>query len=178
MIDALFKLLSNLFDFDKEPNEAIKDIIAPKKEAKKKKPKNTLVLELTRTWYTAASTIGELTIDGKFECYILEDADRLRKRRKKEYGKTAIPRGTYEIRLTYSPRFKKKLPLLANVPGFTGIRIHAGNTAEDTEGCLLPGLTRSENFVGQSKRALGKLIKQLERAEREGKRIIIKVGPL
>jgi hypothetical protein len=178
MIDAIFQFLARLFEFDKEPDEAIRAVLAPKKEAKKQRPKNTLVLELTRIWYTAMSTIGELTIDDRFECYILEDADRLKKRRKKVYGKTAIPRGTYEVRLTYSPRFKKKLPVLANVPGFTGIRIHAGNTPEDTEGCLLPGLTRSENFVGLSKRAFGKLIRKLEGAEREGKRIIIKVGPL
>lgn len=149
-----------------------------KKVAKAKKLKDTVVLTLDRIWFTARSTIGKLMIDGEFECYILEDFDRLAKGEKKIYGETAIPRGTYEIRLTYSPRFKKKLPLLVNVPGFTGIRIHAGNTAKDTAGCLLPGTTRSENFVGQSKRAFNKLYEKLERAKQEGKQIIIEVDPI
>jgi hypothetical protein len=122
------------------------------------------------------STIGKLYIDGKYECFILEDFDRLSKGRKKIRGITAIPGGTYEISITYSPKFKRKLPVLRNVPGFTGIRIHAGNTAKDTEGCLLPGTTRSEDFVGQSKRAFNKLYRKLERAKREGKTIKIEVG--
>jgi len=136
---------------------------------------NTLKLVLDRVWYTKYSTIGELSIDGKFECYILEDYDRLRHNRRKKHGETAIPRGTYEVRLTYSSRFKKTLPLLISVPRFRGIRIHAGNTAKDTEGCLLPGTTRSENSVGQSKRAFNKLFKKLEKAKRENKQITIEV---
>jgi len=154
----------------------ILELIASLLKTQASKPTMTLLLD--RIWFTEHSTIGELSIDGEFECYILEDYDRLSKGENKVYGKTAIPRGTYEIKLSYSPRFKKKLPLLTNVPGFTGIRIHAGNTAKDTEGCLLPGRTRSENFVGQSKRAFNSLIKKLESAEREGKRIIIQVEPI
>jgi hypothetical protein len=138
-------------------------------------PNNELFLVLERKWYTKKSTIGELSIDGKFECYILEDYDRLSKARKKVYGETAIPRGTYTIRLNKSPRFKRILPLLISVPGFSGIRIHAGNTAKDTEGCLLPGTTRRKDFVGQSKRAFSKLYKKLERAKSENRKIIMEI---
>lgn len=138
----------------------------------------TMVLVLDRIWYTEKSTVGALYIDGKYECFILEDSDRLKKNRRKVYGETAIPRGTYEIRLNYSRKFKRILPLLSNVPGFSGIRIHAGNTARDTEGCLLPGVTRGTNSVGQSKRAFKKLYKKLERAKSDNKKIIIKIDPL
>lgn len=165
MIKQLLQFLQDLFHFDKEPQDALNEVLTP--------PIMTLILD--RIWFTRRATIGELSIDGEFECYILEDFDRLKKGGKKVYGTTAIPKGTYKIRLTYSPRFKKKLPILLNVPGFTGIRIHAGNTAKDTEGCLLPGLTKSENFVGQSKRAFGKLYTKLKRAKKENKRIIIKI---
>lgn len=140
--------------------------------------KKQMILILDRVWCTEKSTIGQLYIDGWNECLILEDYDRLKKNRRKVYGETAIPRGTYEIRLNYSRKFKRILPLLSNVPGFSGIRIHAGNTARDTEGCLLPGVTRGTNSVGQSKRAFKKLYKKLERAKSDNKKIIIKIDPL
>lgn len=96
-----------------------------------------------RKWKSAACTISELSIEGKFHCYILEDAVRevpgMPVAQWKIPGKTAIPAGTYEVVITQSARFKRDLPLLLDVPGFAGIRIHPGNTAEDTEGCLLPG---------------------------------------
>jgi len=177
VVEKLLKLLEVFFNGKNTVKPAVTTVKKHSKPKKKKSPP-TLTLVLDRIWFTGESTIGELKIDGQFECYILEDFDRLSKGGKKVYGQTAIPKGTYDIRLTYSPRFKKKLPLLVNVPGFTGIRIHAGNTAKDTEGCLLPGSTRSQNFVGQSKRAFNKLYTKLERAKQEGKRIIIKVDPI
>lgn len=92
-------------------------------------------------------TLSELLVDGKLQCYCIEDKDRgLHSGMSEEeiakikvYAKTAIPTGRYEIAITYSNRFKQYLPLLMGVKGFTGIRIHAGNTAEHTEGCILPG---------------------------------------
>ncbi len=79
----------------------------------------------------------------KRECYILEDVVREIAGKPvqswKVAGKTAIPAGRYRIAWSYSPRFKKFTPELIGVPGFTGIRIHAGNTGSHTEGCLLPG---------------------------------------
>lgn len=127
-------------------------------------------LKLVRKNFTQVSTIGELFIDGKFECFILEDIDRGLDQRMetgtiksiKVYGKTAIPKGRYEIAITYSNRFKKKLPLLLDVKGFEGIRIHPGNTAADTEGCLLPGTMAGENRVLNSRVAFDNLLHQLE----------------
>lgn len=120
---------------------------------------------LRRQWCTPNSTIGELYIkDGDNElrqCFIMEDV--LRPPGIKIKGKTAIPAGVYEVTINPSARFKKMLPLLLNVPMFEGIRIHPGNTAADTEGCLLPGRTREVDFVGQSNVAFQALFLKLER---------------
>jgi len=93
-------------------------------------------LELTRSVKTNKSTIGELTVNGVFECFILEDKDRgLRKDMPiselivmKIKTRTAIPTGRYEIVVSFSDKFQKMLPLLLDVPAFAGIRIHPGNT--------------------------------------------------
>lgn len=87
-------------------------------------------------------TLGRLYIDGRFECFTLEDEYRGDDPSKKVKAETAIPCGTYPLKLTHSPRFGRVLPLVENVPGFVGIRIHAGNDADDTEGCLLVGTSR------------------------------------
>lgn len=105
-------------------------------------------------------TLGKLYIDGEFFCYTCED----KVRPKKIYGQTAIPAGTYRVSLTPSTRFKRVLPLLHDVPGFEGIRIHAGNTHEDTEGCVLVGLTRTANGVGDSRKAMELLMPKLKAA--------------
>ncbi len=133
-------------------------------------------ITIKRTDYTAVSTIGEFWLDGKFFCYCLEDTDRqlfstdpLTKIQKvKVYGKTAIPKGRYKVVITMSNRFKRLLPLLLNIPGWEGVRIHPGNTAENTEGCLLPGLTRGQNFVGNSRTAFASLYKQIEEGLKQG----------
>ena len=103
-------------------------------------------LTLNRIALRSTYTIGRLYVDGNYFCDTLEDTVRdLNKNgkfdngEKKVYAKTAIPYGTYEIKWTYSPRFKKYTPQLMNVPSFEGIRIHAGNSSTDTEGCLLLG---------------------------------------
>jgi len=120
---------------------------------------------LKRLHKTSNSTIGELSIDGKFECYTLEDVER----ESKIYGKTAIPKGTYEIVMTMSNRFKVVLPLLLNVKNYEGVRIHAGNSAKDTEGCILLGQTRSIDFIGNSKMALAKFLQKLKTGLNNGK---------
>jgi hypothetical protein len=130
-------------------------------------------LTLNRVTRTDTSTIGELSIDGgERECYILEDRDRRLTqdtpiaviKTNKVFGKTCIPSGRYEVVVTFSARFKKPLPLLMNVPGFDGIRIHPGNTAENTLGCLLPGSTKDKDFVGGSKVAFEKLFSKIKAA--------------
>lgn len=135
-------------------------------------------LDLIAFIKTPISTISKLFVDGAFECYVLEDTDRGLQNgmtpfyinQVKQKGKTAIPAGYYEIVITQSNRFKRPLPLLLNVKGFEGIRIHPGNTAEHTEGCLLPGKTFRANFVGQSKLAFEALFEKLKNAK--GKIII------
>ena len=96
-------------------------------------------LTLLREPTIGASTFGVLFVDGRFECFTLEDALR---EGPKVHGETAIPAGTYGVQVTFSPRFRRRLPLLLGVPGFEGIRIHPGNHHEDTEGCILVGLRR------------------------------------
>lgn len=119
-------------------------------------------LELKRKWFTPESTIGELFVNGVFECFILED--RYRPGEPKVYGKTAISSGRYEVKITPSPRFKRDLPLLLKVPGFEGVRIHPGNVPADTEGCLLPGKVRDTDRVLESRTAFEALFTKLKSA--------------
>ena len=120
-------------------------------------------IQIKRLHKTDKSTIGELTIDGKFECYTLEDIERGVKIK----SETAIPKGTYKVIINQSNRFKRFLPLLLKVKGFEGIRIHAGNTNHDTEGCILVGRTRSIDFIGQSRKAFDSLFKKMQDSKEE-----------
>ena len=99
---------------------------------------------LTRTHFGPNSTLGKLIAYGTpLIAYTLEDAVReipgMPVSEWKIKGRTAIPVGAYDLVITYSNRFKRLMPLLVDVPGFEGVRIHAGNTHEDTEGCVLVG---------------------------------------
>ena len=105
-------------------------------------------LELKRIAFAPKSTLGALYVDGRFECWILEDFVRPEGAAKVP-GATAIPAGVYEVKITHSPRFGRPLPLVVGVPGFEGIRIHAGNTHRDTEGCLLPGTSAARGPSGE-----------------------------
>ena len=115
-------------------------------------------------------TIGNLYIDDQYLCNTLEDTDRGLKdsqpllyiKAKKIFSKTAIPTGTYKVELTYSPRFKRVLPLIVGVKGFDGIRIHQGNFHKDTEGCILVGKNTFKGGISESKETLDKLLKKLE----------------
>ena len=100
-------------------------------------------LLLQRIAQTPEYTIGRLYIDDKFFCNTLEDAVR----EEKIAGKTAIPEGIYNVVVNRSPKFKRDLPLLLDVPNFEGIRIHRGNTAKDTSGCILVGLNKVKGKV-------------------------------
>lgn len=108
-------------------------------------------VEVKRTFKGTEYTIGHLYIDGAYFCDTLEDTVRTDK---KIAGKTAIPAGTYKVKKTMSPRFKTVLPEILNVPNFTGVRIHSGNTAKDTDGCLLLGLNKAKGVVLNSKNAM------------------------
>ena len=98
-------------------------------------------------------THGDLFIDGEWECYTLEDVVRPEKIK----GETAIPEGNYRITLEHSPRFGPDTITVNNVPGFSGVRIHAGNTEADTEGCPLVGQVRADASILKSRAALDAL---------------------
>ena len=124
--------------------------------------------------------IGKLYIDGVYFCDTLEDADRglddkMSEEEIKElkvYGETAIPSGIYPVTITYSNKFKKNLPLISNVKGYSGIRIHSGNTAKDTLGCILVGRNKEVGKVLQSRVTFNALFNILSRSK---ERIIIDI---
>lgn len=120
-----------------------------------------MLITIKRLYKTENSVIGELLIDGIFECYTLEDIERPVKIK----GETAIPKGTYKVIINQSNRFKRLLPLLIDVPNFEGVRIHSGNSNHDTEGCILVGQTRNKNYIGQSRKAFDKLFKKMQMAK-------------
>lgn len=133
-------------------------------------------LTLKRIALRPTYTIGKLYIDDVYFCDTIEDTVRdLNKNgkfdngEKKVHSKTAIPYGTYEIKWTYSPRFKKYTPQLMNVPSFEGIRIHAGNTSADTEGCLILGKNKQVGKVINSRDTINKFYPIIKEACSNGK---------
>ena len=129
-------------------------------------------LEVKRFMCGATCTIGELFVDGEPECYTLEDVVRP-EGAPKVYGETAIPYGTYQVIITHSQRFQRDMPLLVGVPDFEGIRIHPGNTAADTHGCLLVGETHTFQSVNSSKLAYDKLFPKIRDAIASGEEVTI-----
>lgn len=101
-------------------------------------------ISVIRDIFLKDRTLGEMLVDGKHFCYTLEDVVRPAGSAKVP-GQTAIPAGTYAVKITYSTRFKQNMLQLMNVPGFDGIRIHGGNKPEDTEGCILAAYSRDVN---------------------------------
>lgn len=114
-------------------------------------------VKLIRSFKGPDYTIGKLYIDGKYFCDTLEDAVR----KVKIPGKTAIPAGTYFCVWSHSPRFGRILPELIDVLNYTGVRIHTGNTADDTEGCILVGENKVKGKVINSKATFEKLEQEL-----------------
>lgn len=136
-------------------------------------PARNMELLLQRVTLNPESTIGELSIDGKFECYTLED--RVREPGLKVYGATAIAPGRYRVLISFSQRFKTYLPILLKVPQFEGIRIHAGNTSADTEGCILVGTGRGRRMIYQSRKAMSALMPKITDAIASGRAVWIEV---
>lgn len=139
-------------------------------------------LELERRFLGESYTIGSLSIDGKKFCDTLEDRVRdLNKNgvfdgdEKKVYGETAIPYGTYDVVVDYSPKFKRELPRLQNVRHFEGILIHRGNTAEDSAGCILVGENKVKGKVINSTPYEKELVRILKEAQDRNEPIIIKI---
>ena len=120
---------------------------------------------IIRKEFTDISTIGRMLLDGEPYWFTLEDAVR----DEKISGKTAIPYGKYEVIINKSVRFKKDMPLLLNVPGFSGIRIHSGNTSADTEGCILIGTTKGKDSISGSRQAFAVFMRLLQAGLKTGK---------
>ncbi len=143
-----------------------------------------MIITIDRAWKKAGYTISRIYVNGMlFGCNAMEDTDRgLRSdmplseiKAKKVYGQTAIPSGEYECAYTYSARFKKMLPLLLNVKGFEGVRIHSGNSAKDTEGCILCGKNDKVGWVSDSRFWTNKLIQTMKTAWDKKEKVIIKI---
>lgn len=132
-------------------------------------------LLLERRYKKPGYTVGRLYMDGVFLCDTLEDRVRDLSREKKIAGKTAIPAGCYEVIVNISPKFKRKLPRLLNVPGFEGILIHRGNTPEDTAGCILVGENKAVGKVLNSTPYEVRLTEMIERAQTAGESITIEI---
>jgi len=129
-------------------------------------------IKVKRIQFTDESTIGEMFINGKFQCYTLEDKDRglmdsmslAEIKVRKIFGVTCIPYGKYRVVLSMSPKFGKVLPEIQGVKGYSGIRIHTGNTAKDSLGCLLVGKKRAYNQIFESTAAMRELMLLLDKA--------------
>jgi hypothetical protein len=130
-------------------------------------------LKLIRRWFSDKATVGELYVNDEWECFPLED--RWRGSEPKVAGSTCIPEGTYKVVIDMSARFKRMMPRLLRVPGFEGIRIHSGNTDHDTEGCILVGMFKREDFVGDSRTAFALIFSLINSALRVGQEVTIEI---
>ena len=140
-------------------------------------------LTLERKWPKSSYTIGNFYINGQYFCNSLEDKDRGLTQDMDENtifdikvkGSTAIPKGTYKVEYTYSPKYKKYMLQVMNVPGFAGIRIHAGNTYKDTEGCILLGKNTKVGELTCSRATIMQLNEIVKAAIHGGQKIEIEI---
>lgn len=140
-------------------------------------------LKLIREHFNEKETIGKLYVNNVLFSFTLEptfrelisDMSEDEIKRQKIYGVTAIPKGSYHVILTYSKRFQKILPELLHVKGFNGVRIHAGNYAKDTHGCILLGNYNGGNYVTESRQYVERLIKMMQGSINDDEGIIIKI---
>ena len=140
-------------------------------------------LEIKRTKLLPTHTIGQLYIDGEYFCFTLEDVVREVEgqpvEKWKVWGETAIPKGRYRVSLQDSPKFGKDTVTINRVPGFSYIRIHAGNTHKDTEGCPIIGFALTENNIikpGTTRPAVAELKRQVREAIDAGEEVYITIG--
>lgn len=138
-------------------------------------------IEVKRFEYGTNWTIGRMYIDEFYVCYTLEGTHReipgVPVEQWKVPGKTAIPIGTYPVTCTFSNHFQRDLPLLGEVSGYEGVRIHPGNTDRDTEGCILVGTTwAGTDFIGQSKVAFDHVYEMITEALKRKELITLEVS--
>lgn len=142
-----------------------------------------MLIEITRSWFSEKSSISDVHINGVHAYYCCEDVARALG--VKIHGKTAIPEGSYSVKMTMSNRFKIMMPLVYNRPDLSvvdakgakweGIRIHVGNTDVDTDGCLLFGKVKGVDSVSQSKDAIAEFYKLMTDAEAKGEKITLTI---
>ena len=124
-------------------------------------------------------TFGKLSVDGAYQCETLEDIVREVEGAPvgnwKVPGDTAIPRGKYRVIVNHSQRFYRAMPLLLNVPGWDGVRIHPGNVEADTEGCILVGTERSDVGILHSRDAFNALFADIKEALAAGEQVWIEI---
>lgn len=143
-------------------------------------------LILNRKWLKENYTIGKLFIEGKLFSDVLEDkvrelhdfnhdGDFMDPEEGKKYGETAIPCGRYQIIVSHSPKLKRRLPLLLNVEGFEGIRIHAGASAKNSEGCILVGKNTKPGRLENGGYYETTLIQLMDKAVLNGEQIWITI---
>ena len=115
-------------------------------------------IKVDRIYKGESYTIGKMYLNGEYFCDTLEDAIRP----VKIPNETAIPAGTYKVEVIYSPRFKRNLPLLVDVPNYTGIRIHNGSNKDHTSGCILVGFNTSKGILSDSRKISDQLTEKLK----------------
>jgi len=147
---------------------------------------NSLEFSLVRRGFAETYTIGKLSADQEYVCDTLEDKVRdLHDRNHdgdfddpgegKIYGETAIKYGRYQIIMTYSPKFKKRMPELLGVEGFTSIRIHRTVTAKGVEGCIGVGLNKKKGQLIDGPYFENLICRMIDTAIDEGKKVFITI---
>ena len=124
---------------------------------------------IDRKWKKDTYTIGRVFIDDEFFANSMEDRDRgLTKdmplkeiQRIKVYGETAIPTGEYDVQMTYSPKYRRMMPEILNVPGWIGVRMHSMNTAKDSEGCIGYGKNDKPGWISNSRATMREFERRL-----------------
>jgi hypothetical protein len=134
-----------------------------------------MLLEVKRLYKKDTYTIGVLVVDGEKFSDTLEDKVRDLKSEKKVYGETAIPAGKYKVVMSMSSKFKRVMPYLENVPQFTGIMIHPGNTIKDTLGCILVGENKKKGQLVNSRKYSDELNKRINEAIERKEQVWIEV---
>ena len=132
-------------------------------------------LTLIRTSLQEGFTTGILYVEEKMLCHTLEPQRRNLSAERKVHGKTAIPEGPYRIELKESPKFKRVMPYLMNVPHFSGIMIHWGNSVKDTLGCILVGDRADYDTLKCSRITFDRLFFFLDNEKKAGKEITITI---
>lgn len=134
-----------------------------------------MLLEVKRLYKKDTYTIGVLMVDGEKFSDTLEDKVRDLNSEKKVYGETAIPAGKYKVVMSMSSKFKRVMPYLENVPQFTGIMIHPGNTPKDTLGCILVGENKKKGQLINSRKYSDELNKRITEAIKRKEQVWIEI---